>query len=289
MIRRLGLGLAMALVLGGTAWASQPLVSPGWLMRHLSDRHVVVVDIRPSAQNAKGHIPGAVAADYAKAGWRVKQADGAVGALPPVNQIAATIGALGIGDKDTAVIVSDDFPAAARVYWTFKVLGHNNVSLLDGGWTAWTKAHGNVATAPVSRAKAVFTPHYNPSIRAELAEVTTDVSTGAETLVDARPLAAYEGKTSSPIVKTAGHIPGAISIDQRQALTDGGTKLKPKAELAALFEKTGDKPVVSYCGTGHAAAADWFVLSEVLHHKQAKMYDGSMSQWTADPTRPVER
>lgn len=289
MIRRLALGLAAALLLCGTARAAEPLVGPDWLKRHLPDAHVVVVDVRPSEQNAKGHIPGAVAADYDKAGWHVKQDDGAAAALPPLNQIAATIGALGIGDRDTAIIVSDDFAAAARVYWTFKVLGHKNVSLLDGGWTAWTQAHGKVATGSVSRPKAVFTPHYNPAIRAELTEVTTDVSTGAVTLVDARPLAAYQGKTSSPIVKTPGHIPGAISLDQRDALTEGGTKLKPKAELAALFEKTGGGPAVSYCGTGHAAAADWFVMSEVLHHKQTKMYDGSMSQWTADPSRPVER
>ena len=120
---------------------------PGWPCT-APTRTSVVLDLRPAAQYAAGHVPGAVMADYEHSGWRVKLPDGAGGALPPVSQIAAIIGKLGVGDADEAVLVSDDFAAAARIYWTFKVLGHREVTILDGGWKAWEQAHQTVQTAP---------------------------------------------------------------------------------------------------------------------------------------------
>lgn len=281
--------LVAGLLAGGSAMAAEPLVSPAWLAAHLSDPHVAVLDIRPGGQNAAGHIPGAVAADYEQAGWRAKQADGAGGALPPLDRISAVIGGLGVGDDDQAVIVGEDFGAAARVYWTFKVLGHANVSILDGGWSAWKAAAQPVVTGIVAPHPAIFTAHYDPSIRADLAEVAQEVTTGDATLVDARPPAQWQGTAKTPAVKAFGHLPGAVWVDQSEALTDGGARLKPKGELAALFAKAGDKPITTYCNTGHLAATDWFVLSEVLHRKDTRLYDASMSQWTADASRPVVR
>lgn len=280
-------GLAAGLLLSTAAWA-QPLVSADWLAGHRRDAGVVVLDIRPAAQQAASHIPGAVAADYETAGWRVKQPDGAGGALPPVPQIAQTIGDLGVGDSTHAVIVSDDFGAAARVYWTIKVLGHNDVSILDGGESAWQAAGEPTDDAPVHARPARFTPHYDPALRATLEQVEQDVAHGDTTLVDARPPAQWNGTAKTPVVHAFGHLPGAVWIDQSDALTPDG-RLKPKADLQALFARAGDKPVTTYCNTGHLAATDWFVLSEVLHHPQTRLYDASMSQWTADPARPVVR
>jgi thiosulfate/3-mercaptopyruvate sulfurtransferase len=282
-------GLALGMfVLGAAAAQAQPLVAPDWLASHRGDSHVVVLDIRPAADQAQGHIPGAVQADYEKSGWRAKLPDGAAGALPPVDKIATVIGGFGVGDADKAVIVSDDFGAAARVYWTFKVLGHTDVSILDGGWKAWTAARLPATTeASAAPHPAVFTPHYNPAIRADMAAVERDLNSGGETLVDARPPAQWQGTAKSPVVARFGHLPHAVWIDQSDALTDGGTKLKPRTELAALFARAGDKPVTTYCNTGHLAATDWFVLSEVLHHPHTRLYDASLSEWTADPSRPV--
>ena len=134
---------------GGGALAAEPLVSAAWVAAQLGNPHVVVLDLRPGGAHAQGHIPGAVSADIETAGWVAPGPRGAAGALPPVGRIAAKIGALGVGDADQVVIVADDFPAAARVYWTFKVLGHAEVSILDGGWPAWT---GPVARGPVCAA-----------------------------------------------------------------------------------------------------------------------------------------
>ena len=283
------LAVVAALLCVGTA-SAQPLVQPDWLKAHLRDRGVVVLDIRPHDQTAGGHIPGAVPADYEKAGWRVKTPDGAGGALPPVEQIAATIAGFGVGDKDHPVIVGDDFGATARVYWTFKVLGHANVSILDGGWKRWSTGHYPVeaAAAPVRHA-ARFTPRYDGSIRAELPEVERTLADGKRTLIDARPPGQWEGTAKSPAVKAFGRLPHAVWIDQSDALTADGTALKPRAELVKLFGKAGAAPITTYCNTGHLAATDWFVLSEVLHHPDVRLYDASLSQWANDPSRPIVR
>jgi len=268
---------------------AQPLVQPAWLKAHLHDPKIVVLDIRPHEQAAERHMPGAVGADYEKAGWRAKTADGAAGVLPPIEQIAGLIGSLGVGDATHAVIVADDFGASARVYWTFKVLGHVNVSILDGGWKRWNaQGFPTVATPLVARPAARFSPHYDPSIRAELPDVEVTLASGNRTLIDARPPAQWRGSAKSPVVAAFGRLPHAVWIDQSEALIPDGTALKPIAELRVLFEKVGAAPVTTYCNTGHLAATDWFVLSEVLHHPDVRLYDASLSQWTHDPARPIE-
>jgi thiosulfate/3-mercaptopyruvate sulfurtransferase len=199
--------------------------------------------------------------------------------------VAATVGALGVGDADQAVIVANEFPTAARVYWTLKVLGHAEVSILDGGWPGWT---GRVASGPVTRRPAAFTAKYTPALRAELPEVQAAVAGGGAALVDARPMSQWSGTARSPVVRAGGHLPGAVLLDQGAALTADG-RLKSRDELALLFAPVSTKPAIVYCNAGYLSATDWFVLSEVLHHADTKLYDGSMSEWTTDPSRPVVR
>ncbi|MBV8592619.1 MAG: sulfurtransferase [Acetobacteraceae bacterium] len=168
------------------------------------------------------------------------------------------------------------------------VLGHDNVSILDGGWRAWVSAGEKVESGPVATHRAKFTAHYNPALRAELPEVAQAIQDGREALVDARPPAQWVGTAKTSAVRAYGHLPGAIWIDQSQALEPDG-HLKPRPELARVFAPAGTGPVTTYCNTGHLAATDWFVLSEMLGQPNTKLYDGSMSEWAADPTRPVVR
>ena len=272
-------------VAAGAARAAEPLVSANWLASHFADPQVVILDLRPAADYLAGHVPGAVSADFGTTGWMARTSGGAAGALPPVERLAATIGALGVGDTDQAVIVGDNFSAAARVYWTFKVLGHQEVSIVNGGLQGWT---GPVARGAATRHPAAFTAHYDASLRAELPEVAAAVADGGITLVDARPQSQWAGSVKSPVVRAGGHLPGAVSLDQGTALTPDGL-LKPRNTLALLFATAGAKPAIVYCNAGYLSATDWFVLSEVLHRPNIKLYDGSMSEWTADPSRPVVR
>jgi thiosulfate/3-mercaptopyruvate sulfurtransferase len=282
-VSALCLAVGLLWAFAGSVLAAEPLVSAEWLGTQLGNPRVVVVDLRPAAAFVAGHIPGALSSDFATTGWTVPGPGGAAGALPEVDRIAETIGTLGVGDADQAVIVADAFPAAARVYWTFKVLGHAEVSILDGGWRGWT---GPVASGPTTRRPTVFTPRYTASLRADLTEVATAIAEGGATLVDARPLSQWNGTVKSPLVSAGGHLPGAVSLDQGAALTADG-RLKSRNTLALLFALGGNKPAIVYCNAGYLSATDWFVLSEVLHRPGTKLYDGSMSEWTTDPSRPV--
>ena len=208
---RFSLCLAAGILGAGAASAAEPMVSESWLATQLHNPHVVVLDLRPAAAYLEGHIPGAVSADFSTTGWMAPEPGGAAGALPPVERIAATIGTLGVGNDDQAVIVADAFPAAARVYWTFKVLGHAEVSILDGGARGWTEP---VERGPVTREPAVFTAHYTDSLRAGLPEVAAAVAGGGTKLVDARSMSQWNGAVRSPAVRAGGHLPGAVSLDQ---------------------------------------------------------------------------
>ncbi len=251
--------LTFAFSLASLPALAQPLVSADWLAANRPDQNLVVLDIRPHEQYQAGHIPGAVPADYEQIGWRTKLPDGSAGALPPQPQIAALIGSLGVGPSTHAVIVSNgDFAAAARVYWTFKVLGHEQVSILDGGEAGWIGTGRALDTANVTPRPAGFTPHYNEALRADLPDVETSVARHTRVMLDARPPAQWYGKAKVPAVSSFGHLPGALWVNQSDALTPDG-RLKPRPELEALFAKVGTEPVTTYCNTGHLAATDWFV------------------------------
>ena len=294
--------VAISLALAGAVQAEsltdQPLVDSGWLKDTLGNESLVVVDIRaPSTLTdfyAAGHIPGAVSAPYGKFGWRATQ-DGIVGQLPPVEEISARIGSLGIDNDDHVVIVpfgenSSDFGAATRVYWTFKVLGHDNVSILDGGMEAWSEADGEVSTDSVTPEAATFAADFRPELIADAAEVAAAKQSGVA-LVDARPADQYSGKSKSPVARVAGTIPGAVNIQQSDFYDSENLSFVGKDKIAGLVDKAGvstDAEEITFCNTGHWASVAWFGLSEVLGNKKTKMYDGSMADWTSDESRPVQ-
>ena len=158
-MRRLFIQFAtvLALVIAPMVAFASPLVSPAWLSEKLDDDKVVVIDLRNKIDKGsyetflEGHIPGAIHSDYLKDGWRVGR-DGVVGLLPEADQFQSLARRLGVSDDTHVVVVpagvsSTDFGSAARAYWTFKVFGHNNVSILDGGFAAWRDyAPGNIET-----------------------------------------------------------------------------------------------------------------------------------------------
>jgi thiosulfate/3-mercaptopyruvate sulfurtransferase len=273
---------------------SAPLISPEQLAETLGRPDRLVLDIRPGAAFEAGHVPGAVHSDYAADGWRVARG-GAGGLLPEAGALAALFERLGLRPDHHIVVVSagaaaNDFNAAARVYWTLKVAGHVRASLLDGGHAAWARdAARPVETGPAQGREATTYPvRFDKRLRAELADVEGAVASGSATLVDARSAAAFEGREKSPQARVGGRLPGAVLADMTEAYDSGANRLRPRAELERIFAAVPEGEAISYCNTGHSAAGDWFVLSEVLGRPDVKLYDGSMSEWTQDPERPVE-
>jgi thiosulfate/3-mercaptopyruvate sulfurtransferase len=293
--------LALALgVLAAPAFASdvRPLVDAEWVKAHAGQENVVVLDIRDKIAEtdlgAKPYIDGAVVAPYSSAGWRT-EVKGVPGMLPPVEQITKLIGDLGIDADDHVVIVpwgtdSTEFGGATRVYWTFKYLGHDEVSILDGGWRQYDAAGGARSAEPAKPEPVAFEYELREELLATTDEVAEALKTGVK-LVDGRPAEQYEGKSKSPVVRVEGTIPGSVNIKHGD-LYSGEYALFARPEtVKALSEAVGlaaDEKNIAFCNTGHWASVAWFGLSEVLGNKNTSMYDGSMAEWTADPARPVQ-
>jgi thiosulfate/3-mercaptopyruvate sulfurtransferase len=281
-----------------TAEGASPLVSAAWLKARLDDPDLVILDIRSAIDGGgaqaylKGHIPKAVYSDYDKAGWRVTRNKIPL-MLPTIPELEKLIGEIGI-DEDSHVVVVPagvhvlDFGAAARVYWTLKVLGHGKVSILDGGFAAWKADPANpIETERRAPAPKIFTAALDKSLLATVEEVEEASRSGNTNLVDARPPTFFSGKVKHDKALAYGHIPGARNVDSALLYDPATNRLKPKEELAAIFAAVPDGPVTSYCNTGHWAATDWFVLSEILGRRDVRLFPGSMVQWTADERRPV--
>ena len=280
-----------------TAFAG--LMAPEDVLARLGEPTLVVLDIRSSVDGGgkaayeAGHILGAVHTDYVADGWRAKVGQ-VPGLLPPLDHLAALIGRLGIKPHDEVVIVpagvsATDFAAAARVYWTLKTIGHGQQAILDGGFRAWAEdPERPVETGPSPERTA---PPY-PVVMAQRLRSTADATLVASrsklaTLVDARSASYFEGREKAPEATRAGHIPGAVSRDYAEAFDPATGKLNPHDELAKLYGAIPKGPAISYCNTGHTAALNWFVMSELLGREEVALYDGSMTDWTQDPERPV--
>jgi thiosulfate/3-mercaptopyruvate sulfurtransferase len=290
--------LLLAVVQLSAVANAQPLVDGDWLASRLGDQSLVVLDIRNKidggspAEYAKGHIPGAVHSDYLKAGWRTTD-KGVVGMLPPVVKLEALIGGLGIGNDSHVVIVPGgvsavDYGSATRVYWTFKYLGHDRVSILDGGHALWRKQRRAIESGAVAPRLAQFVAHPRPELLATRDDVSKAVAEGGA-LIDNRPTTQFLGRAKHGKAKRAGAIPTAHNIPQGQFFDANSGKFTSVESLRKLWrddDLDGDG-AITYCNTGHWASLGWFASSELLGRKNTRMYDGSMVEWSADESLPM--
>jgi len=279
----------------------EPLLPPSALAEALGAADLAILDIRSAVDGGgraafqAGHVPGSVHTDYVADGWRLAK-DGAGGLLPDPDSLAQLFGRLGLKPETQVVIVpagvsSGDFSAAARVYWTLKTAGHRHVAILDGGCARWAREGRPVETGPGRQPDPTSYPvRLDASRRATLAEVEQAVKEreGGPALLDTRGPKSFAGEEKSSLAKRAGRLPGAVNLETAQAYDPATNRLRPLPELEQLFASVPEGAVVTYCNTGQLASTGWFVLSEVLGRQDVSMYDGSMSQWTQDESRPVE-
>lgn len=277
-----------------------PLVDVAWLLENGGNDDLVVLDIRnelggdsETAYRA-GHIPGAVYSNYLKSGWRTERG-GVPAQLPSVETLEALIGELGIGNESHVVIVAGgvdalDMASATRVYWTFKVLGHDRVSILDGGYRAYAADPANpVETGWIEPLPNIFSAELRPELLADRAAVEAAVAAG-EVLVDTRPREYFLGQKRHSWAKRAGTIPGAISVPEA-LFVDGAGRFATGEALAARLRAAGlegNGTVIAFCNTGHWSTLAWFASSELLGQKNIRVYDGSMVDWTAGIELPVQ-
>ncbi|MBS0124521.1 sulfurtransferase [Thetidibacter halocola] len=294
MLFKLSVAVA-ALASASMALAADPLVDVAWVKANLDNDEVVFVDVRPMPAYLSGHIPGAVHTDYGgpKDAWRVRVGD-VRGLVRTPEDIAAHLGAIGVSNDDHVVVVpagesSADMGAATRVYWTLNYLGHDEVSILDGGMAAYLKELGadkkpvnplEEGAAQVEAAQFAAAPRPDMLISAK--EVAARIADGA-VAVDNRSADFYLGISKSGAAKVAGTVPGALNLPHSWTTVNAGGTFRDPDSLVKLFGAAGvptSGPQISFCNTGQLASIGWFVSHELLGNDEAMIFDGSMAEWT---------
>ena len=310
MLAVLGFAVFAASPLVAAKTATPPLVDDFYVWTQFGAPNVVFLDVggdgtgRTKADYLAAHIPGAIYTDYKKDGWRVTDRFGTPGMLPRGNikVLEALVGKLGINNNTQVIIVTagktaKDLAAGTRIYWTFKVLGHDGVSILNGGMASYTKdkfmpTKQSVNSLESGNAKPIATK-FKANPRFNLIATKRDILDALIKdwiTVDNRTRGEFTGVIRHPVVARAGTMHYAKNLPYTWLVREGSVTFRKLENLLKLYDKAGIPTTgaqINFCNTGHEATLGWFVSYELLGNKQAKVYDGSMAEWAADNNMPM--
>ena len=263
--------------------ARSPVVEPQWLLEHLDDPRVrvVEVDVDPALYH-QGHLPGAVL-------WELHRdlEDPVRRDLPTPERLAELLGRSGVGPDTTVVLYGDgNNRSATWGFWVLAYYRHRNARLLNGGRVRW-QAMGLPLTTETPRLEPRFYPVPRPDrrVRARHTDILRRLGSADLRLVDVRTAAEYRGEDDPDHPQTGiarlGRIPGAVHQPWDEAAGPDGT-FRPVEELRRLYQGRGVLPeqeVVTYCRLGVRASYTWFVLRHLLGYPRVRNYDGSWTEW----------
>lgn len=273
------------------------LVSTEWLAGHLQDSNLRIVESDEDVLlYESGHIPGAVKID-----WHEDEQDQIRRDFVDRAGFEKLAASRGIGNETIVVLYGDrNNWYATYTFWLFRLFGHQNLKILDGGRAKW-QAEGRpfVKDVPAYNPTSYTAREPNLSIRAFRDEVLGEYvqAPGGKRLIDVRSPAEYSGQVIAMVdypqegAQRGGHIPGARNIPWAKAANADGT-FKSAEELVALYAAEGinpDNQVVAYCRIGERSSHTWFVLTQLLGFPQVKNYDGSWTEWGSLVGVPIER
>jgi len=271
---------------------AQALVTADWLEEHIDNPNVAIIEVdEDTTLYEKSHIKNAITFH-----WRNDLQDGLIRDLISKQKFEALLSKNGIANDTTVVLYGGNNNwFATYAYWYFKIYGHGDVRLLDGGRKKW-ELEGRALTTDIPSISPTryVAKERDLSIRAFRDEVISSI--GAKNIVDVRSPAEYKGELLAPAHlpqeggQVAGHIPTAKNIPWSQAANEDGS-FKSDAELAELYKKAGvdfSKETIAYCRIGERSAFSWFVLHELLNLKNVKNYDGSWTEYGSLVGAPIE-
>jgi len=269
------------------------LVSADWAEENLDTPGVVFVEVdEDTAAYDGGHLPGAVKLD-----WKTELQDSVIRDFVSKEQFEKLLSEKGISNDDTVVLYGGNNNwFAAYAYWYFKLYGHDNVKLLDGGRKKWELDGRELSKEPVQRPATQFqAKEQDRSIRAFRDEVVAAI--GQKNLIDVRSPDEFSGKLLAPAhlpqeqSQRAGHIPTALNVPWSKAANEDGT-FKSDDELRQLYGDAGldtAKDTIAYCRIGERSSHTWFALHELLGEPNVKNYDGSWTEYGSLVGVPIEK
>lgn len=268
-----------------TEWLADHLDAPGMALLDAS-HHLPAAGRDAAAEFAAGHIPGARFLGLASlfdSGSSVPYA------LPTPDQLAARLGLLGVGHQDAIILYDDSaIRTAARAWFMLTQMGWDNVAILDGGLGKWRAEDRPIATG-AEHGEAVAPAHLAmPRHVRTKADMLANLDGGREQVIDARSADRVYGTGTDPVHGLPmGRIPGALNLPFTDVLNADGT-YRSTEEIRSAFEDAGldmTRPVVATCGSGVTASVLLFAL-HLIGEKDTALYDGSWSEWGADPDTP---
>jgi thiosulfate/3-mercaptopyruvate sulfurtransferase len=272
---------------------SDVLIDADWAEQNLNTDGVVFVEVdEDTSAYDDGHIAGAVKLD-----WTTDLQDPNSRDVIDRETFSALLSAKGISNDDTVVLYGGNNNwFAAYAYWYFKLYGHRDVKLLDGGRKKWELDGRELTAEKVNRPATTYVAKERDlSLRAFRDEVIDAI--GSKNLVDVRSPDEFSGKIAAPAhlpqeqAQGRGHVPGAINVPWSKAANEDGT-FRSDDELSALYGAAGldgDKATIAYCRIGERSSHTWFVLKEILGHKNVKNYDGSWVEYGSLVGAPISR
>jgi thiosulfate/3-mercaptopyruvate sulfurtransferase len=271
---------------------SDVLVSTDWAERNLDAPGTVFVEVdEDTSVYDTNHIPGAIRLD-----WRQDLQDPVRRDVIDAPAFSKLLSDRGISEDDTVILYGGNNNwFAAFAYWYFKLYGHRSVKLLDGGRKKWELDGRPLSGEKVTRPATSYTAKpLDESLRARRDEVVAAINT--KNLVDVRSPEEFSGKILAPAhlpqeqSQQRGHIPSAINVPWSRSANEDGT-FKSDEELAALYAGAGldgEKETIAYCRIGERSSHTWFVLRELLGHRNVKNYDGSWMEYGPLVGAPIE-
>jgi thiosulfate/3-mercaptopyruvate sulfurtransferase len=269
------------------------LVTADWAQEHIGAPGIVFVEVdEDTSAYGKGHIEGAVKLD-----WKTDLQDPLRRDFVSREQFEQLLSERGISNDDTVVLYGGNNNwFAAYAYWYFKLYGHSDVKLIDGGRKKWELDSRPLSSEPVSRPATQYqAKDQDKDIRAFRDEVVDAI--GQKNLVDVRSPDEFTGKLVAPAhlpqegAQRPGHIPTAVNVPWSKAANEDGT-FKSDEELAKLYAEAGldtSKDTIAYCRIGERSSHTWFVLRELLGHQNVKNYDGSWTEYGSLVGVPIEK
>jgi thiosulfate/3-mercaptopyruvate sulfurtransferase len=269
------------------------LVTADWAEQNLDTNGIVFVEVdEDTTAYDAGHIPGAV-----KINWKTELQDPVIRDFVDKGAFEKLLSDKGISNDDTVVLYGGNNNwFAAYAYWYFKLYGHENVKLLDGGRKKWELDGRPLTTDEARRPATSYTAKQDQdtTIRAFRQEVVDAI--GNKNLVDVRSPDEFAGKILAPahlpqeVAQRPGHIPSALNVPWSKAANEDGT-FKSDDELRELYKAAGleeSKPTIAYCRIGERSSHTWFVLHELLGYSDVKNYDGSWTEYGSLVGAPIE-